>query len=209
MNPYSELGIGKTAGRDEIKHAYRKRAKKAHPDAGGDAKAFSRLQIAYDTLSDEERRAKYDETGTIEDKPVDNVMAQAMNIVSMAVETILNACEQRGMDTISVDIIADAKTAVRGNLSELESQEAALRKRLSGMKRVSGKFKVKAGKQDFITALVQNRMRQIQEGVDKAARDKIPCKKALEILSDYTFNWENDGMAGGSPPRAQFMTQWA
>lgn len=58
---YSALGISKTATQDEIKKAYRKLANKHHPDKeGGDEEKFKAIKEAYETLSDEGKRAAYD-----------------------------------------------------------------------------------------------------------------------------------------------------
>ncbi|MDE2385664.1 MAG: J domain-containing protein [Alphaproteobacteria bacterium] len=63
-NPYDILGVAKTASADDIRTAYRKLAKKLHPDLNpGDAKAeekFKEASSAYDLLSDNEKRAKFD-----------------------------------------------------------------------------------------------------------------------------------------------------
>jgi curved DNA-binding protein len=60
MNPYEILGIPKTATADDIKKAYRKLASQHHPDKGGDTAKFQEIQTAYDTLSDPNKRAAYD-----------------------------------------------------------------------------------------------------------------------------------------------------
>lgn len=57
---YTTLGVGKNAGAEEIKKAYRKLAAKHHPDRGGDTKQFQQIQEAYDTLSDPGKRQQYD-----------------------------------------------------------------------------------------------------------------------------------------------------
>lgn len=57
---YNTLGVAKTASQDEIKKAYRKLASKHHPDKGGDTATFQKIQTAYDTLSDEQKRREYD-----------------------------------------------------------------------------------------------------------------------------------------------------
>ena len=62
---YKTLGVSKTATKDEIKRAYRKLAQANHPDANkGDAAAetrFKEISEAYATLSNDKKRAEYDE----------------------------------------------------------------------------------------------------------------------------------------------------
>jgi DnaJ-class molecular chaperone len=64
---YKTLGISKTASEDEIRKAYRKLARKNHPDLNPDDKAakarFQDIQVAYDTLNDAEKRKMYDQFG--------------------------------------------------------------------------------------------------------------------------------------------------
>lgn len=64
---YEVLGVAKTAGDDEIKQAYRKLAKKYHPDLNPGDKAaeekFKEANEAYEVLSDKDKRAKYDQFG--------------------------------------------------------------------------------------------------------------------------------------------------
>jgi molecular chaperone DnaJ len=63
---YDVLGVPKTASDEEIKKAYRSLAKKYHPDVSKEADAeskFKEVQEAYDTLSDPQKRAGYDQYG--------------------------------------------------------------------------------------------------------------------------------------------------
>jgi molecular chaperone DnaJ len=64
---YEVLGVGKDAGQDEIKRAFRQLAKKHHPDANpGDKDAearFKEINEAYEVLSDPTKRSNYDAYG--------------------------------------------------------------------------------------------------------------------------------------------------
>lgn len=57
---YNVLGVSKDATEEEIKKAFRKLAREAHPDKGGDTETFQKIQEAYEVLSNPERRREYD-----------------------------------------------------------------------------------------------------------------------------------------------------
>ena len=58
---YDVLDVRADASADDIRRAYRSKAKTAHPDAGGDPAAFRAIQEAYETLTDPVRRSDYDD----------------------------------------------------------------------------------------------------------------------------------------------------
>jgi len=63
---YKILGINKSSSADDIKKAYRKLARKYHPDTNKDQDAenkFKEVNEAYQVLSDKEKKAKYDNIG--------------------------------------------------------------------------------------------------------------------------------------------------
>lgn len=62
---YNILGVDKKASKEEIKKAFHKMAHKYHPDKGhGDEAKFKEVNEAYQTLSDDQKRAGYDQFGS-------------------------------------------------------------------------------------------------------------------------------------------------
>lgn len=63
-DPYSILGVARSASEKDVKSAYRKLAKELHPDRNADnpkaAERFSEVTRAYDLLSDKDKRARFD-----------------------------------------------------------------------------------------------------------------------------------------------------
>ena len=58
MDYYRILGVDRNADQSEIKKAFKKRSMKHHPDKGGDEEEFKRINEAYQTLSNPQKRAK-------------------------------------------------------------------------------------------------------------------------------------------------------
>lgn len=62
---YKILGVPRNAAKEDVKKAYRQLAHKYHPDKGGDERRFKEINEAYQILSDEGKRAQYDQFGQV------------------------------------------------------------------------------------------------------------------------------------------------
>ena len=60
---YEVLGLPRGASKDEVKREYRKLAVQHHPDKGGDPEKFKEISNAYSILSDDQKKAQYDQLG--------------------------------------------------------------------------------------------------------------------------------------------------
>lgn len=67
MDLYEIIGVAKSASKQQIKKAYRKKANIHHPDKGGDPAKFKALVLAYNILYDDDKRDRYDKGETAED----------------------------------------------------------------------------------------------------------------------------------------------
>lgn len=73
---YRELGVHRTASANEIRQAFRERAKILHPDQGElgeDDSSFKRLSEAYETLKDPRRRLQYDAEGLAAERELERM----------------------------------------------------------------------------------------------------------------------------------------
>lgn len=59
-SPYEVLGVDPAVGDDDLRRAYRVRLRQTHPDTGGDAAVFIRVQHAWELIGTAEARARYD-----------------------------------------------------------------------------------------------------------------------------------------------------
>jgi DnaJ family protein A protein 2 len=75
---YARLNVARDADAETIKKAYRKMAVSHHPDKGGNEEEFKKIQEAYAVLSDEQKRAMYDQTGSIDGEGFEGGMPGGM-----------------------------------------------------------------------------------------------------------------------------------
>jgi hypothetical protein len=85
-SPYRILGVPITATDDDIKAAYVKIIRTAHPDKGGDAKEFIKATEARDLLLDHDKREHYDFYG-----PSHGILDDAIAIQSIVMFTLIDA----------------------------------------------------------------------------------------------------------------------
>lgn len=128
---YALLGVSTDATLKEIRAAYREKSKTAHPDAGGDAELFNELKHACDTLSDPERRARYDATGDArppkaETNPNTRLYDTASELIAQVIE--------KGVNPALDDVLAAAIKLCQERLPKARDQVAKIEKGIAALK---------------------------------------------------------------------------
>ncbi len=107
-NLYETLGIDKKATPDEIKKAYRKLAKKNHPDVGGDPEIFKKISHSYEILSDPTKKENYDKFGS------EQPQAQPFSYADHFRNPFAQAQPERTGDNISLSLKLTLKEIFEG-----------------------------------------------------------------------------------------------
>lgn len=195
FNPYEVLDVPRTATAQEIKRAYRKKAKSAHPDTGGSAEEFTRLAHSQLILLDPTRRTKFDNTGTIDPTEPDNALASAVSIIVGFFNTVVQQhVSSNGADPTKVDLVAEARKAFNQNIASFEKEKKKFERQSEKLAQVEKRLRSKK-KTPAILMLRQALLAQIsgcREPLHAIEKNLQGFKDALLLLDDFTFDVDPD-----------------
>lgn len=192
FNPYETLGVPKDATIPEARKAYRKRAKKTHPDAGGNAEAFAQASRAIAIIEDPERRHRYDQTGSADDEPVQSEWHAALSNIVPAISAAVMAWARDGgaLDIEGRDVFADL---IRKAIAERHSQlaEIEVSKRFSAkMRKLAKRTKRKDGAASQIARAFEGEAARSEARIADMNRSMEAIDKTLDLLRAHVFDAE-------------------
>jgi curved DNA-binding protein CbpA len=181
---YQLLGLKRAATREDVRKAYRRKAKVSHPDSGGSVEAFNALTRAHEVLSDDRRRARYDETGEIETARPDNFDGSAIEIIAQKLGLVIHA-EQ---DLTMLDVGAVIEQSIREDIVMRKQTIAGQKQAIERAARLRARVKRKKGGEDNALARVLDwHERATQDQVRKNEATVLSMERALESLENYSF----------------------
>jgi curved DNA-binding protein CbpA len=181
MDPYAELGVPRNADAETIKRAYRKRVQKAHPDKGGSKDAFQALQLSYDTLSDPERKKRFDEFGETGQGPDPRQQALA-EIAAMFIQ-LLDQIDPDHTDLHAL-VLSNINRAIEQHKTSIATHNAKIKKRENAMKRI----KKKTQGENVILRMFEADVLQQKNAIARAEREIERGKTMIEMLKDYSYS---------------------
>jgi curved DNA-binding protein CbpA len=188
IDPYDILGVTREADGAAIKAAYRKHAKAAHPDAGGDVDAFARLTTSYELLSDPVRRKVYDDTGYDPDLADAKDLQGLVILESLVNEMILDERDPGSFDPVSSmrRKLTDRIVNARIHILEMERHRARIRNHID---RIGRKPET-----DVLGRMLKARCETINEAISKSEAEIITIEQAYGMLDGYTYEIEPEGI---------------
>lgn len=193
MNPYKILDVEEAASAEDIKRAYREKAKEAHPDAGGTNGDFQKLSAAYTLLSDPKARERYDRTGSTAPKP--NVREQAKTkLASLMIQTIERHAKMATDESSPIcwDLKGEILAALHGERDGNKAKLDNVRKSLKYVRRIEAKLKRGDG---FLNAVLLEQAKGMEGLIESIQTELSIIKKAMGIIERYKFEPDKEGPA--------------
>lgn len=181
---YEALGVSKDAPPEEIKKAHRKKARKHHPDNGGDPEQFLMVQYAYEVLSDEERRRRYDNG---EPEP-QNVIQEAFSYVANMFKALIDSADESLICINIVDKMASLATADR---EKMKKSVKGWQDKIVFLEQVKGRIKHKGNRPDIMTSVLDQQLRGLGNGISMAEKQIEMLTFALSVIREYSFEPES------------------
>ncbi|ANL49400.1 DnaJ family heat shock protein (plasmid) [Rhizobium phaseoli] len=181
-DPYDILGVERDADEAQLKAAYRKLAKVAHPDSGGDSQAFDNLQKAYALLLDPVRRKVYDDTGyDVEFADAAELQALVM-IEKLVTDAVLDERAPGSFDPVAVmqDSLSEELRKARFSKSELERHASRIGLHLERLEKQSGR--------DVLAHMFRARIEAIGKAVAETEAKIKAAERAADMLAGYIYD---------------------
>lgn len=182
MNPYDTLGVKPDAAPDEIKKAFRRKAKKVHADKGGSHEDMVQVNRAYAVLANPARRKQFDETGCDEDAATmeRKIAGELQRLFVMLVESV---------DFKHEDLIRIARDSINAKIqtvkAERKTAEAGVKRFTDAAARIS-----RTDSENIIQTAFEAEQRKWEAGV-------TTCNEAITMLEGMrtqlaVYKWAMD-----------------
>ena len=197
---YETLGVEPTASQDEIKRAYRKRARETHPDHGGDTAKAAQVNGAYLVLSDPAKREKYDRTG--QDEAPSDTLGQA---IAVAMGAFDKAIAQAGERFQLANLIEEAKRYLDHDRQQGETATASLRHAVKRTGKILRRLKFKGTGQNFMARQLEEAIRRQEADIAGNEHRLAIIARARLMLDDYDYLMD---APAPPPPGAAAYAHW-
>ncbi|CDZ55065.1 DnaJ domain-containing protein [Neorhizobium galegae] len=203
---YDTLGVGKDATPEEIKKAYRGKAKSHHPDTGGDPEQFHALQTAYDVLADGDRRKRYDETGDTGQTRERDPNQAALEIIGRLVDELTQQIVMEdGLE--HTDLAAAMRKQLEKQIAGVKEDQRYARSFEQKATKLRKRFRAKKGP-DYVGRMLDEKVKVCKQALDNAEKKLAIYDIAKQLLDDVDFQVEPRTSSFGLP-EADTLNAWA
>lgn len=183
MNLYEELELPRDCTFDQIKQQYRHLAGIHHPDKGGDVEKFKRIKLAYEVLSDPERRKTYDETKVIGESF--SLRSESIGHLSSIFFSVIAT-----IDLHNDDLIARMRNEIMSILTRTEKDTEMCHKYIGNLEVAKQKLIHKnPGEENFLLGFIEAQLTTRHTDLKTLSRRKEINEYTLKLLEDYQYGF--------------------
>ena len=179
---YEILGVDKNCSNEELRVAFRKAAKRAHPDRGGDQADMANVNVAYETLVDPQRRLNYDKTGQAK---LDDKTRAAEEMICSHVVAWLQAENNEHRD-----MIVDIEGVLRKLLNEARANKAQGEAVYARLTQKFARFKAKKRSAERVREQIRFQIERVNHQIRQVDRDIARYDLAIKLLAEYEYEPE-------------------
>lgn len=192
---YETIGVSRTATPEEIKKAYKQKAKELHPDKeGGDEEKMKALVTAYQVLSDPDRRAKYDNTGEIDE---DNEEAQ---ITEMMIQVFMLQLSQVPADELPyTDMVKKSKGKVYEAITNTRKEIKRAHEEIKTLTDVRNRLTRRNSQDNILSGTVQSAIDTLTGAIKQAEEHLRILDLVHKGFDDYHFRVDQNRPAAQVP----------
>lgn len=179
---YEILGISETATQEEIKNAFRKKAKECHPDLmNGDTEKMKEINKAYAILKDPAKREHYDRTG--EEKDVDDTI-DVLIIIALELTELLIKDNPNNVNKWLDKKKENSRKNFEETLKNLEKDRDKYKKFLNRI--------LKKPDKDFVGDTVKTKIANKEFTIKKLKEEYDLRKEVFTLFKEYKFKEEKE-----------------
>lgn len=183
IDPYQVLEVSSKASKDEIKQAFRRKATKHHPDRGGNKEQFQALQLAFDILTDDRRRERFDTTGNANvPKPQDEVAEAIANVLCGIIGELLD----KNIDVESQNLLLHLWNAFQKSAQRARELKNKNRNFLNTLNRCGRRIQ-KNNDDGMIRTIIDRKTIEIKTAIAKLQHEQKVIDDVLNYLCDCKF----------------------
>ncbi|OJY68668.1 MAG: hypothetical protein BGP16_05375 [Sphingobium sp. 66-54] len=192
---YDELGVAADAGAGDIKRAYRKAAKRTHPDnhETGDRAAFDRVQRAWLILSDADRRARYDRGEPVDEDLMGGGESMVISLLAKFFTVVLAK-----FDPQYDDLVGETRKLIELSIDTGRKQLDKTRKAIDAFEKAQGRLTT-ADDRNILGGVIASRLADERRRLVATEAELTLHADVLDLCNAHSYRADPRPASAGWP----------
>lgn len=180
---YKILEVDENSTDQDIKKAYREKAKITHPDKNGNIEEFCLVKTAYETLSDKEKRERYDK-GEPELKPI-SISEEAIELLCFIFSSVIEDIDE---SFLYINFIKNIESLLDKEIKDCKTNIKKYKKQIILLLKIKRNLKYIGATKDFLLDKLQNEILNNKKSIVSEYKNIRIRIIAKSFIKEYSFN---------------------